>query len=643
MSRRLVVLLTAGLVVGACSSDDAATSSTAPDEPVATTTTLSPRAGLVPDPAAIEQAVRDGTLDAVEADLALTLGMWGRFESVPIDFLAPVEAVGAPQWDHMAASRLISAWGDLDVVTRSTLLTTIDGFDELVGESTEEPCIPTPADGLEICIGASVEDEIDVLDTVEPWVDAAAADAWAAFTALFGTSPSDVRLYLSDLHADGSVAGHDWRCHAHVDVSDPEQPGGAASEDRIRSAVAHQLFHCFQDQQPPQPDPALFEGTAVWAEHHVYPSANSELPWLAGFVTDPIAPFDERRYDAAFAFLYADQRHGPGAVVDALAAGSVAGLRPSEDAFADLWHAISVAAWNTDPAPALVDDGDFIAASVGPGAVALQPLGPETAGDLAFALAPFSRDLQSLEFLASGSAADLANFARLRLDLSGVPRDVRVSALAETADGWLGPIELTGDEWLFCRAGVGVCGDADVETIAAYTRLVLVVTNVDNGTERFSIPWETYNPRLDGTWVRIDGPLLTEPGETAPYAIVGTELTFLEVAGEMVEDTAAYTLQVLEPGWSCSLGGAYVIGVEATYEAPGPGDVDGTVAIDASVGDGGTFDNRCTFTDESGAESTGAGLHVPLAWEETFGFEIRGYDTLWIYAADRIYVYERVR
>ncbi|NIS30517.1 MAG: hypothetical protein GWN73_41950, partial [Actinobacteria bacterium] len=74
-----------------------------------------------------------------------------------------------------------------------------------------------------------------------------------------------------------------------------------------------------------------------------------------------------------------------------------------------------------------------------------------------------------------------------------------------------------------------MCGQTD--STAAYGRIVLVVTNVDNGVERFSIPWETYNPRLDGTWIRTDGPLLTEPGETAPYAIVGTELTFLEVSG----------------------------------------------------------------------------------------------------------------
>ncbi|NIS30516.1 MAG: hypothetical protein GWN73_41945, partial [Actinobacteria bacterium] len=58
---------------------------------------------------------------------ALALGMWGRFDSVPFEFMGEPEAVGEPQWDHMAVSRLTPAWGGLDVVTRSSVTAAIDG------------------------------------------------------------------------------------------------------------------------------------------------------------------------------------------------------------------------------------------------------------------------------------------------------------------------------------------------------------------------------------------------------------------------------------------------------------------------------------------------------------------------------------
>ena len=72
---------------------------------------------------------------------------------------------------------------------------------------------------------------------------------------------------------------------------------------------------------------------------------------------------------------------------------------------------------------------------------------------------------------------------------------------------------------------------------------------------------------------------------------------------------------------------------------PGPGNVSGTITVTGpAAGEG--FTNDCEFEDGP----TAPGVHRPLAdgSDGTFGFEIRDYDSLWIYAFERIYVYQRV-
>ena len=115
---------------------------------------------------------------------------------------------------------------------------------------------------------------------------------------------------------------------------------------------------------------------------------------------------------------------------------------------------------------------------------------------------------------------------------------------------------------------VGPCNDVDPTSLAAFTRIVLIVTNVDNGDESFEIPWSTYNPHLDGTWVRTDGPFLTNPGATAPYSIVGTTLEFGERFNVLSENSAGYSLANSDPGWECTFEGQYSIGADPTYERP---------------------------------------------------------------------------
>ena len=122
--------------------------------------------------------------------------------------------------------------------------------------------------------------------------------------------------------------------------------------------------------------------------------------------------------------------------------------------FEQLWHQISVAAWNQDPVESLLNDGATpIPAAVGdPGTIGISA---EAAGSMDFLLPLYSRDIQILEFAGGTSAQEQAELARLRLDLSQVPSDVMISALVETTGGWLEPLLLSEPEVRFCRMAIG--------------------------------------------------------------------------------------------------------------------------------------------------------------------------------------------
>jgi len=577
-----------------------------------------------------------------------------------------------PQWDHSATTRLVERWDEVAGEDKPELLNAVDGLDELVGfaggrdagsAGGGDGCVPVAAIDAFVCVGDSISQHPvpglpldEAVVAVRPFVRGAVEDAWPKFERLFGAAPDLVKVFLSNLTADGGYTfGTDLAaspdaaggiCHVYVDVlspdetdgtvvylDDPTVPDGVPRRVRLRATVAHQLFHCFQRAALSGFDATLWEGAATWAEHHADPELNTENPWMATWVSDPDVAFASRLFDTSFAFVYADlMAGGSSAVIDVLRTDSIASLDPD---FEQLWHDISVAAWNQDPVQVLVNDGGvLIPASVGdPGEIGVTA---ETAGMMEFVLPLYSRDVQTFEFVGGTSARDLAGFARLWLDLSQVPSDVRISALVETAAGWLEPVPLSESEFQFCRVAVGACNDSDPAANNPITRIVLIVTNVDNGVETFFVPWNTYNPRLHGDWVRTEGPISTV--DTSPYWIVGTELGFDEPALVMTEDTGVFTLADADPGWECTFGGAYSITADPDYNVPGPGEVSGTITVTGPA-EGEANINDCVFEDGP----TVRGVHLPIAdgSDGTFGFEIRDDDTLWIYAFERIYVYER--
>ena len=675
---RWFFLVALAVMIGACSSASVPTT-TAP-APTTTTTTLSPRVGKVPSPAAILAAVESHDLDQATADMYLTFAMFSQPDLVPLDYLVPIGDEPFSQWDHSFLTRLVAMWTEIAGEDQVELLNAVDGLDELVDRpgvqgirsGGADGCIPVVSVDVLVCVGGSVSqlpvaglplDE--AVTVVRPWVRDAAQDAWTKFETLFGSEPNLVKIFLSNLTATGGYTygvvpasqpeEQGGICHVYLDVMIPDEtdgglvylddatiPDGVPQMVQLQATVAHELFHCFQREALAGFDATLWEGSATWAEHHVYPAENTEIPWMTTWVSDPDKPFAGRLYDTSFAFVYADLvGAGSDSILDVLTANSIADL---DAMFEDLWHDISVSAWNQDPVAVLVNDGSaLIPAEVTDwGTYEITAEAEET---MDFSVPLYSRDIQTLEFSGGTSVSDLADFARLWVDLSQVPDDVKVSAIAETTDGWLDPVRLVGAEWQFCRVAIGACNDADRESIHRYTRVVLIVTNVDNGTESFSIPWETYNPHLDGNWTRTQGPFLTNPGATAPYGIVGTRLGFSEQALSMSEETAGYSLANPDPGWECTFDGRYTVGADPAYGDPEFGNVDGTVTVIVDeAGEGETFTNDCVFTSADGFDTSVGGLHIPVVASptETFGFEIRDYDTLWIYAFERIYVYERV-
>ncbi len=627
---------------------------------------------MVAAPHLILAAVRSLEISQLQADLYLTFAMFLVPELLPIEFRVPSDEAVPSQWDHSATTRLVERWDEVAGEDKPELLNAVDGLDELVGfaggrvtgsAGGGDGCVPVAAIDAFVCVGDSISQHPvpglpldEAVVAVRPRVREAVEDAWPKFERLFGVEPDLVKVFLSNLTATGGYTfGTDPAasaetaggiCHVYVDVIDPDAteegvvhlddpnvPDGVPRRARLRATVAHQLFHCFQHAALPAFDPTLWEGTATWAEHHVDPEQNTEVPWMATWVSGPDLPFASRLFDASFVFVYADLvAGGSSAVIDVLRANSIARL---DSDFERLWHDISVAAWNQDPVEMLVDDGGtLIPAAVGD--LAAVGISAETAGTMEFVLPLYSRDIQTFEFVGGTSEQDLAGFARLWLDLSQVPNDVRISALVETTTGWLQPVLLSDPEFRVCRMAVGACNDSDPAAINPITRIVLIVTNVDNGIETFSIRWNTYNPRLHGDWVRTEGPISTV--DTSSYWIVGTELGFDEPALVMTEDTGDFTLANADPGWVCTFEGGYEITGDPDYNLPGPGDVSGTITVTGPA-EGAAFVNDCVF--EEGPAVRGG--HLPIADDlgGTFGFEIRDYDTLWIYGFERIYVYER--
>ena len=118
-------------------------------------------------------------------------------------------------------------------------------------------------------------------------VKEAITTAWPKYKELLQVEPDQsFDVNITDLRKDASwgVAwwnGRDRRCEMSIHEG--------LDGDKLKSTTVHELFHCFQLYVPHRfslkaPDKLwLFEATATWAEHFIYPRANVEHRWLNYF------------------------------------------------------------------------------------------------------------------------------------------------------------------------------------------------------------------------------------------------------------------------------------------------------------------------------------------------------------------------
>lgn len=99
------------------------------------------------------------------------------------------------------------------------------------------------------------------------------------------------------------------RCIIFIDLNQ--------QKDKMKSTVAHELFHCFQEYIPLKSytdDAWIWESTATWAEDHVYPKLNTEHEWDPNiFRTFSSEFFDTskgREYGSYLWWFFLDQENG---------------------------------------------------------------------------------------------------------------------------------------------------------------------------------------------------------------------------------------------------------------------------------------------------------------------------------------------
>ena len=674
-----------------------ATACAGPDSEIATqtttsaiTTTVSTNStvdrAVVPSAVLINDAARSGGITQLDADLYATLALFGGAEAIPARFLIPEEdAPTDPPWVHAAPSRVLGSWDELSPEMQARLAEVIPTFaayglggsaQGLRARDASFDCLQVHPK-IQVCRTEATSTAFGEPQLVananylSPLIAEAAIDAYDKFAALLPTSPA-VTLSLANLGYSGgyiygfvpdatSTAEH---CDMFLDVllegpshsyslyavtNTPGVPDGVPQAAEGAATTAHELFHCFQRANGVSDEDWIREGTATWSEHHVAVARNTEHRFAKGFVELFNLPFLARSYDASYAYLYADLNGGGAqSVIDMMLSGSPegmfsGGLSSVYSGFPEFWHQVSVDAWNQEPVDVLDDSGPV------PGAPLVEipvAVAPEDEGFVVMTLAPYTHTHRTIRFPGDASEQALVDFARLRLDLSQLdPSRIRVSALAETAAGWLDPELLVGPERTFCRIAVGSCNDVTAESIHPYQRIVLIATNVTDQEVELVIPWNTLNPHLHGSWLRTAGPLVSTSLE-APYEILDTTLRFDEPAFRLSEDTSGNVVVYTQPGWACSFAGAYEITGDPTYETPDHGTVSGTVAI-TGPGSGSTFTNDCVYTSQGGpnpgVDTEVSGLHVPVVASpsQVIGFEIEDYDTLVVYAFQRTYTYVR--
>ncbi len=206
-------------------------------------------------------------------------------------------------------------------------------------------------------------------------IENALDDAWPKFANLLEVEPSErVYIYLVDNIKDYGQAymyNYEGAKRCIIKLKQDE------SDDTLKPALAHELFHCFQFSLDSKYEDSkndinwLAEATAVWSENYVYPTYNSEHEYLTdGFfplLDDEFMYADDHREYGHYTWFFFVTDHYADAdkayVKQVLEAGAVGSIRQSLQTgladYEEAYRQFSYYNWNTRPFLNYEDDPAF--------------------------------------------------------------------------------------------------------------------------------------------------------------------------------------------------------------------------------------------------------------------------------------------
>ncbi len=221
-----------------------------------------------------------------------------------------------------------------------------------------------------------LEIELQVLE-----IEEAIKKAWPMFKDLLNIQPAlDLEIYLTNrLAAD--INGEAIYYSRNGNISRYEiRLNESLGDQELQATAVHELFHIFQYEMgltwfdiSPELE-WLIEATAVWSEHHVYPSYNTEHEYLDEFFehlnSDRLSTFNTREYASYMLFYFLGNYWGtPPDIVEILNAAvgesftmDISGMFMREigwENMKDFYGEFAFYNWNQEPYKLYVDTPFF--------------------------------------------------------------------------------------------------------------------------------------------------------------------------------------------------------------------------------------------------------------------------------------------
>ena len=275
------------------------------------------------------------------------------------------------------------------------------------------------------------------------YLELALEDSWPKFKNLLGTEPEErVYVYLVKMNDCGEAfmkyKDGAQRCIINIKADQ--------SEKLLKASLAHELFHCFQYRLSNKylnisnDIDWLAEGTAVWAEDHVYSDYNSEHQYLTEdffkyLDEDLITSIDDREYGRYMWFYFLSQYYDDSYVVKILKKAANNNIRESAQnsvpEYKLAYQDYAFYNWNYGPFFKYKDEPKF-------------PEGEHPRGSASKYFTVFEeqdRDYEAdldkggMEYrIYSFNPAKQAKYASFKFE--DYPEDITITALLKKSEGW---------------------------------------------------------------------------------------------------------------------------------------------------------------------------------------------------------------